>query len=86
MKIKKYIAKTMPEAMNEIRKDFGREAVILQSREIKQKGFLGLFPKRRLKLSPHMIPNQSTVVQSPWLIKRLKGNKRRIDLNQICKQ
>ncbi|WP_156855438.1 flagellar biosynthesis protein FlhF [Oceanobacillus sp. AG] len=50
MKIKKYIADTMPEAMNEIRKDFGREAVILQSKEIKQKGFLGLFQKKRIEV------------------------------------
>lgn len=40
----------MPEAMNEIRKDFGREAVILQSKEIKQKGFLGLFQKKRIEV------------------------------------
>ncbi|MFS0751828.1 flagellar biosynthesis protein FlhF [Oceanobacillus sp. 1P07AA] len=45
MKIKKYTAPTMPEVMKEVRKDFGTDAVILQSKEVKKGGFLGMFKK-----------------------------------------
>src|SRR5699024_1339259 len=50
MKVKKYIAGTMPEAMNLIRKDLGPDAVILNSKEIKQGGFLGLFKKQKIEV------------------------------------
>ena len=40
----------MPEAMHEVRKEFGREAVILRSKEIKQRGFLGLFQKKKIEV------------------------------------
>ncbi|BAC13532.1 flagellar biosynthesis protein FlhF [Oceanobacillus iheyensis] len=45
MKIKKYTAPTMPEVMKEVRKDFGTDAVILQSKEVKKGGLLGMFKK-----------------------------------------
>lgn len=50
MKVKKYIARTMPEAMNLIRKDLGPDAVILNSKEIRQGGFLGFFQKTKLEV------------------------------------
>lgn len=50
MKIKKYIADSLPEAMKEIKKDFGKEAVILQTKEIKQKKMLGLFHKKKIEV------------------------------------
>lgn len=50
MKIKKYIAPTMPEAMHQVRKDLGEAAVILDSREIKTKGWFGLFAKRNIEV------------------------------------
>lgn len=50
MKIKKYVAKTMPDAMNEIKKDLGADAVILNSKEIKTGGFLGFFQKKSIEV------------------------------------
>lgn len=50
MKIKKYIADSMPEAMDVIRKDLGTDAVILQTKQIKQKRFLGLFHKKKIEV------------------------------------
>lgn len=72
MKIKKYIADTMPEAMNEIRKDFGREAVILQSKEIKQKGFLGLFQKKRIEVIAAHDPDPIKRDSKPLEAKEIK--------------
>lgn len=50
MKIKKYIASSMNEAMLEIRKELGADAVILSSKEIKTGGFLGLFQKKNIEV------------------------------------
>ena len=50
MKVKKYIASTMPEAMNQVKKELGESAVILDSREIKTSRFFGLFGKRNIEV------------------------------------
>ncbi|MFD1414579.1 flagellar biosynthesis protein FlhF [Oceanobacillus jeddahense] len=50
MKIKKYKAPSMPEVMKQVRKDFGTDAVILQSRQIKSGGVLGLFKKNYIEV------------------------------------
>ncbi|WP_156289081.1 flagellar biosynthesis protein FlhF [Oceanobacillus salinisoli] len=64
MKIKKYIAPTMPEAMKLIRKELGPDAVILNSKEIKQGGIFGLFKKNKIEvvagLDPSPLPSKSS--------------------------
>ncbi|RLL45333.1 flagellar biosynthesis protein FlhF [Oceanobacillus piezotolerans] len=57
MKIKKYIAETMPEAMNDIRKDLGPNAVILNSKEIWKGGILGFFKKKKIEVIAALDPN-----------------------------
>ncbi|HLR07945.1 MAG TPA: flagellar biosynthesis protein FlhF [Bacillota bacterium] len=56
MKIKKYVAPTMPEAMRKIRKDLGSDAVILNSKEVRNGGFLGLFKKRNIEVIAALDP------------------------------
>ncbi|MYL33160.1 flagellar biosynthesis protein FlhF [Pontibacillus yanchengensis] len=50
MKVKKFEAPTMPEAMSQVRKELGNEAVILNSKEIQKGGFLGLFRKTNIQV------------------------------------
>lgn len=50
MKVKKYVAKTMQEAMKEIKKELGPDAVILNSKEIKSGGILGLFQQKSMEV------------------------------------
>ncbi|MBU5267781.1 flagellar biosynthesis protein FlhF [Virgibacillus proomii] len=50
MKVKKYIADSMPEAMKQIRKELGTEAVILQTRNIKKGRFFGLLKKQQIEV------------------------------------
>jgi flagellar biosynthesis protein FlhF len=45
MNVKRYIAKSAPEAMDAIRRDLGRDAVILSQRTFRKKGLTGLFQK-----------------------------------------
>ncbi|MFB1049556.1 flagellar biosynthesis protein FlhF [Paraliobacillus sp. JSM ZJ581] len=64
MKVKKYIAPTMPEAMSKIRKELGNDAVILNSKVIHTGGFLGLFKKRNIEIiaaiDPDLAQNNAT--------------------------
>ncbi|SFD80220.1 flagellar biosynthesis protein FlhF [Lentibacillus persicus] len=57
MKVKKFVAPTMPEAMNTIRKELGPEAVILNSKEVSKGGFLGLFKKRSIEVVAALDPS-----------------------------
>lgn len=50
MKVKKFIASTMPEAMEKIRKELGEDAVILVSKNISTGGFFGLFAKKKIEV------------------------------------
>jgi len=46
----------MPEAMNQIRKELGADAVILNSKEVEQGGFLGLFKKKNIEVVAALDP------------------------------
>ncbi len=45
MKIRRYMAKNTQEAILKVKMDLGNEALILNTRKVKQKGLLGLFAK-----------------------------------------
>ncbi|MDQ0270211.1 flagellar biosynthesis protein FlhF [Cytobacillus purgationiresistens] len=59
MKVKKFIASSMPEAMKQIRAELGNDAVILNTRNIKTGGFLGLFQKESLEVLAAIDPVHS---------------------------
>lgn len=50
MKVKKYVAPSMPEALDKVRDEFGTDAVILSSKAVYTGGFLGLFKKRNVEV------------------------------------
>lgn len=56
MKVKKYVAATMPEAMHQIRKELGADAVILNSKEVRNGSFFGLFKKRKIEVIAALDP------------------------------
>lgn len=57
MKIQKYVARDMPEAMKRIRAELGNDAVILHSKVIYTGGFLGLFKKRNIEVLAALDPS-----------------------------
>ncbi len=67
MKVKKYTAASMTEAMKYIREELGGEAVILSSKPIYTGGFLGLFRKRSIEviaaIDPKPEPSQMVIKQ-----------------------
>jgi len=45
MKVKRYVGETAQEAMQKVRSDLGRDAIILNTRKIRRKGLAGMFSK-----------------------------------------
>lgn len=50
MRVKKFVAPSMPEAMKMIRAELGNDAVILNSKVVHKGGFLGLFTKKNIEV------------------------------------
>lgn len=59
MKVKKFIASNMTEAMKQIRAELGDEAVILNSKVTHTGGFIGLFRKRKFEVIAAIDPQTS---------------------------
>jgi flagellar biosynthesis protein FlhF len=51
VKIKRYLAKDMPEAVEMIRRDLGPDAVIVSSRKVRTGGWRGLFQPKKLEVT-----------------------------------
>ncbi|MBM7598577.1 flagellar biosynthesis protein FlhF [Virgibacillus halotolerans] len=63
MKVKKYTGPTMPQVMNEIRKELGPEAVILNSKEIQHGGIFGFLKKKRIEVVAALDPDPLPINQ-----------------------
>jgi flagellar biosynthesis protein FlhF len=50
MRVKRYVVDSMPDALQQIRSDLGKDAVILNTKEIRMGGFLGLFTKKKIEV------------------------------------
>jgi flagellar biosynthesis protein FlhF len=65
MKVKKFVAPSMPEAMKMIRAELGNDAVILNSKVVHKGGFFGLFAKKNIEVIAAVDPKpfRSTVTE-----------------------
>lgn len=50
MRVKRYVADTAQEAIARVKKDLGKDALILHSRPFKEGGFMGMFSKKRYEV------------------------------------
>jgi flagellar biosynthesis protein FlhF len=50
MRVKRFIGENVTDIMSKIKKELGPEAVILQTRQIKEGGFLGFFAKTKIEI------------------------------------
>ncbi len=50
MRVKRYVVDSMPDALEKIRVDLGKDAIILNTKPIKTGGFLGLFRKQQIEV------------------------------------
>ena len=51
MIIKKYLVKNINEAMNKIRYELGKDAIIISQRKVKKPGFTGLFSGKLIEVT-----------------------------------
>ncbi len=57
MKVKKFVAPSMNEAMKMVRAELGRDAVILHSKVVQTGGFFGLFAKKTIEVLAGVDPD-----------------------------
>lgn len=50
MRVKRYVVDALPEAVTIIRNELGKDAVILNTKEIRVGGFLGMFRKKKIEV------------------------------------
>jgi flagellar biosynthesis protein FlhF len=50
MRVKRYVVESMPDALQRIRNDLGKNAVILNTKEVRSGGLFGMFSKRRIEV------------------------------------
>ncbi|WP_217585592.1 flagellar biosynthesis protein FlhF [Lentibacillus saliphilus] len=92
MKVKKYIAPTMPEAMQQIRKELGSNAVILNSKEVSKGGFFGILKKKHIEVVAALDPSplaskaRDSAQQHVSVHKGADGNDRQSDVLSEIKQ
>jgi flagellar biosynthesis protein FlhF len=72
MKVKKYTASSMPEAMKQVRAELGSEAVILNSRVIQTGGFMGFFKKSSIEVIAAIDPENEPPAK-PLVPEKPKG-------------
>jgi flagellar biosynthesis protein FlhF len=59
MRVKKYVVDSMSDALQQIRTDLGKDAIILNTKPIKTGGFLGMFRKKKIEVIAAIDPNES---------------------------
>ena len=64
MKVKTYRAPTLAEALAEVKNDLGREAVIIQTRRLRQGGFLGMMATEIVEVTA-AVDNTPTKTSKP---------------------
>lgn len=96
MKIRRYIGKDSHEAMSKVRMDLGSDAIILNTRKIKQKGLLKLFSKPLIEVlaaidenATKVTPNTSAVhevSQKPLGVKKVAVQQNTLNQRQLNKK
>ena len=74
MRIKKYVAETMPEALKLVKADLGPRAVILNTRTTRKNSKLGILGKGQVEVTAAVDDGKGTEAQAPG---RAAGNDRR---------
>lgn len=65
MRLKTYTVNTLPEGMAQIKKDLGEDALILNTKKVKTRGFLGLFRREKLEIIAAVEPKSAPRERHP---------------------
>ena len=90
MKVKKYLVKDMQQAIAQIKKDMGPEAIIISQRRVRGKGFWGFFT-RRLEVTAALEEGSQTsfsqgsqkeLTDSPQELQKVAGGEKEIEVSE----
>ncbi|WP_424765776.1 flagellar biosynthesis protein FlhF [Paenibacillus sp. sgz302251] len=62
MRVKRYVVNALPEAVTMIRSELGKDAIILNTKEIKVGGFMGMFRKKKMEVIAAIETNHANQV------------------------
>ncbi|RCW50136.1 flagellar biosynthesis protein FlhF [Paenibacillus prosopidis] len=65
MRVKRYVVNALPEAVSMIRSELGKDAVILNTKEIRVGGFMGMFSKKKMEVIAAIESNQANTPAQP---------------------
>ena len=86
MRVKKYIVDSMPDALQKIRSDLGKDAVILNTKEIRIGGFLGLFSKKKIEVIAATDTQTSSAKAKPLIKPVIKATTKTASTANILNQ
>jgi len=80
LRVKTYRAPTLAEALADVKADMGRDAVIVQTRRLRQGGFLGMLATEVVEVTAAIDP--ATTVRTPKFVtpvhERMPGKNQRM--------
>ncbi|RAP76243.1 flagellar biosynthesis protein FlhF [Paenibacillus montanisoli] len=76
MKVKRYVVNALPEALPMIRNELGADAIILNTKEIRIGGFLGMFGKKKTEVIAAVEAGGSTAAKPPARPQTVQAAKR----------
>jgi flagellar biosynthesis protein FlhF len=65
MRVKRYVADSLQEAIARVKNDLGRNAIILHTKQFKEGGFLGFFAQRRFEVIAAIDENPTPILVKP---------------------
>ncbi|NLC06978.1 MAG: hypothetical protein GX755_03285 [Syntrophomonadaceae bacterium] len=65
MQVKRFVANTLQEAILKVKKEMGKNAVILHTRKFKEGGFFGFFSKEMVEVTAAIDNSPLTVIEPP---------------------
>ncbi|WP_126426405.1 flagellar biosynthesis protein FlhF [Brevibacillus marinus] len=65
MRVKRYLVDSMPDALEKIRLDLGKDAVILNTKQVRTGGFLGMFRKQQIEVIAAVDANPQKASEQP---------------------
>lgn len=68
MRVRRFVGDNVAETMGKVKRELGSEAVILQTREIREGGFLGLFGKTRVEIT-------AAIEEKPVIVQKTQASK-----------
>ncbi|HUX47530.1 MAG TPA: flagellar biosynthesis protein FlhF [Desulfosporosinus sp.] len=80
MRVRRFVGDNMAETMGKVKRELGSEAVMLQTREFREGGFLGLFGKTRVEITAAIEEKPVTAQKTPvsnsgYKVEKAKSNK-----------